>query len=497
MTVKDREVHEAVVESEGIGTMVQEDAELVVADEDAQDLVLYAGAWKNDDKRTQRIGCVIPAYNEEDSILAVLDSLLAQTRPPDEVHVIVNNCKDDTFWEASKRAGQHTVSYREQEFEVAIHVHDVGTLPERKVGALNIGFHLVEHCDYFLGVDGDTVLDRRAVENLLAELHADSRIGGISAIYTIDYQERGAWDNYLISGQRQQFASFNMLNLLRGRNMSVLGGQCSLFSIEALKAVRDEHRQLGPWVLDSEVEDSLLSIQLKRLGYLTKISATARANVGGMTTLKSLDAQQVKWNYGAIDLMWPGQRGNTTGMPFHPNVRVRWIEHGSMLMNMLVRFGLILLVAASLSISAFSFNPIWLIPPLVSVLLNLRIALSMKQRTGKDILFALLFFPAEIYMWLKIGHFLRAWTKFFMRTQVDNWAAQAAAESGKGTNAYLKPVIYGLVTFAALTIIWIQLPLLAKEIALWFAWPALAVLATLQTLGMIFKLIRRHRGYMV
>ena len=42
------------------------------------------------------IGCVIPAYNEAESISSVLDSLLMQTRPPDVIHVIVNNTTDDT-----------------------------------------------------------------------------------------------------------------------------------------------------------------------------------------------------------------------------------------------------------------------------------------------------------------------------------------------------------------------------------------------------------------
>ena len=134
--------------------------------------------------------------------------------------------------------------------------------------------------------------------------------------------------------------------------MAVLGGQCSIFSVAALKTVRDAHRQHGPWVSDSEVEDSLLSLQLKRCGFSTKISASARAEVGPMVTLKSLDAQQVKWNYGAIDLMWPGQRGDTSGQPFHPNLRLRWLENWSMLFNLLVRIGFVLLLAASMSIGA-------------------------------------------------------------------------------------------------------------------------------------------------
>ena len=42
------------------------------------------------------IGCIIPAYNEEESIGSVIESLLAQTRLPDVIHVIVNNTTDKT-----------------------------------------------------------------------------------------------------------------------------------------------------------------------------------------------------------------------------------------------------------------------------------------------------------------------------------------------------------------------------------------------------------------
>lgn len=474
--------------------------ELTLQDEQlpAVELEVYAGSYRPERQARPRIGCVVPAYNEEGSIRRVIESLLAQTVVPDVIHVIVNNSTDDTFWEAKALAGRHERSYRDREMTCDVHVHDVGRLPERKVGALNIGFKLVEDHDYLLGVDGDTVLDRDAVAHLLDEIHSDPRIGGISAIYSLDYADGdGAAEQFLIAGQRQQFASFNMLNLLRGRNMAVLGGQCSIFSIDALLTVREEYRQRGPWVADSEVEDSLLSLQLKRCGYSTKISASARADVGPMVTLKALDAQQVKWNYGAIDLMWPGQRGDMAGQPFHPNLRVRWWENWSMLFNLSVRIGFILLLAASMSIGAFTFSPWWLLPPLVAIALNVRTALSMHDCSTKDVLFALLFIPGEIYMWLKLGYFLRSWVKFLSRRDVDNWGAQAAAERGKGTNAFLQPLLYMVVFFGVLTLTWTQLPLLAKEIALWLAWPSLAVLAAVQTLGMAFKLFRSHRGFKV
>ncbi len=452
---------------------------------------------------TQRatIGAVIPAYNEAESIADVIESLLYQTRVPDVIHVVVNNTTDDTVAIASSFAGPHKVMSGGREQYTEIYVHDIGKNPDKKVGALNYGFSLVEGCDYLLGVDGDTTAEPDAVERLEEEIVSDTRIGGISAIYTIDDSQMKGIAGFLIAGQRAQFAAFNMQNMLRGRNMAVLGGQFSIFSIAALRQVMVENHQSTPWVKDSEVEDSLLSLQIKSAGYLTKISAQARADVGGMTTLRGLDAQQVKWNFGAIELMWPGQRGDTKGQPLHPNLRLRWLENLSMLINGVTRILFVLLLVASLSIDAFVFAPIWLIPPIVAILLNLRIALSMNKRNAKDILFALLLFPAEIYMIIRLGHFVRAWSKFLSRKQVDNWAAQAKAERGSG-NSWIMPAVIAVLAMAVLTLGWFLLPQAPVDIdlqssILWIGWPVLGVITAIQTFTMIVSLFRRQRGYRV
>ncbi len=444
------------------------------------------------------IGCVIPAYNEAETIEEVLRSLLKQSRLPDEIHVIINNTSDESFEIASKFAGPHSKGKKKGKIQTTeVYVHDIGENKDKKVGALNYGFDLIPHADYLLGVDGDTTLARDCVERLEEEILSDTRIGGISAIYSIDDTSfKGAVAPLLIAGQRAQFAAFNMQNMLKGRNMAVLGGQCSIFSMKALQEVMVENHQQTPWVSDSEVEDSLLSLQIKSAGYLTKISARARADVGGMTTLRALDGQQVKWNYGALDLMWPGQRGDTKGQPFHPNLRLRWAEQFGMLTNIFTRIAFVLLLAASLSVHAFVFSPIWLIPPVVAILLNLRIAMSMQSRTWRDVVFAVAGAPAEIYMWLRASHFLRAWVKFLSRVQTDNWAAQAKAERGRG-NAHLVPLIVIAVSFVVLGITWFQLPLLIQTSILWLGWPVLYVVTVAQTIVMISKLVRREHGYKV
>lgn len=443
------------------------------------------------------IGCVIPAYNEEESIAAVIEALLGQTRVPDVIHVVVNNTSDATVKIASRYAGPHEVTTELGEQFTEVFVHDIGKNPDKKVGALNYGYTLVEGYDYLLGVDGDTVADTKAVEYLESEAISDTRIGGISAIYSIDDQPiKGPIGKFLITGQRSQFAAFNMHNLLRGRNMAVLGGQFSIFSTQALREVMKANHQSTPWVKDSEVEDSLLSLQIKSAGYLTKISPFARADVGGMTTLRALDAQQVKWTYGAIELMWPGQRGDTKGQPLHPNLRVRWFENFAMLTNLFVRVAFIALLAGSLSLGAFVFSPWWLLPIGLAIMLNLRMALSMKNRNARDILFAVTFLPAEAYMWVRLAHFTRSWSRFLSRKKVDNWAMQAKAERGAGLGHWT-PLIVVAAVVVTMAVIWSMLGAGIQSTILWIGWPIVGVVTVLQTLGMFFKLIRRHHGFKV
>lgn len=474
--------------------------------EDSRDLVLASDHHFPEDFESvldetsvhrSTIGCVIPAYNEEESIGDVIAGLLRQTRVPDVIHVVVNNTTDATVKIASQYAGAHELETTLGPQFTEVFVHDIGKNPDKKVGALNYGYTLVEGYDYLLGVDGDTVADDRAVEYLESEAVSDTRIGGISAIYSIDDKPiKGGIAKFLITGQRSQFAAFNLHNLLRGRNMAVLGGQFSIFSTQALRDVMKQNRQMTPWVKDSEVEDSLLSLQIKSAGYLTKISPFARADVGGMTTLRALDAQQVKWTYGAIELMWPGQRGDTKGQPFHPNLRVRWLEHLDMLMNMFVRVAFVTLLAASLSIGAFVFSFWWLIPPVVAIALNTRMAMTMKNRDTRDVLFGMLLAPAEVYMWIRCSHFIRSWTRFLSRKQVDNWAMQAKAERGAGIGHWT-PLIVVVAVVAAMVFIWTMLPIMVQSTVLWIGWPIVGVITIIQTLSMFFKLVRRHHGYQV
>lgn len=138
---------------------------------------------------------------------------------------------------AREFAGPHEYTYQDVTYRTVVFIHDIGVNKDKKVGAFNCGFAQVcDDFDYFLGVDGDTVVDKHAVEHLEEEILSDPRIGGISAIYTVAAPTAtGFTAKFLTAGQRAQFAALNMDNLLRGRNMAVLGGQCSILSMDAKK----------------------------------------------------------------------------------------------------------------------------------------------------------------------------------------------------------------------------------------------------------------------
>ena len=160
-----------------------------------------------------------------------------QTRLPDVIHVIINNTNDDSPEIASHYAGPHTrMTPRASSTTVSRPRHRQEPRQEGRRAQLRLLPR--RGLDFLLGVDGDTTPEPDAVEALVGEITSDDRIGGISAIYSIDDSAlEGVMARFLIAGQRAQFSAFNMQNLLKGRNMAVLGGQFSIFSTRALRRV--------------------------------------------------------------------------------------------------------------------------------------------------------------------------------------------------------------------------------------------------------------------
>ena len=360
--------------------------------------------------KTAKIVVVVPAHNEQESIARTLKALLGQTRQPDRIVVVADNCTDQTVQIATAFGRRVTV------------IETIGNR-DRKVGALRTAWqqYVAYGYDYMLGVDADTVLSDNSLADLEHELELSPKVGGVMARYTFDLDlGTTRWARLLIRLQRMEFAAWTLDMLHRKRSTYVLGGQATLFRVTALQEVVDSERRLSPWDPEAQVEDMELTWALKARRWETKVSSTARAYAGAMVTVKSLWAQRRKWDEGMIRLLLGSKIGAATIYP--------WRMQAKMLVNSLTRILFIVLLTASLAIGAFKWNWIWITPPVLAILLNFRNARKVPNHTPLDMLMAVTLVAVELYLWFRLLVWAVSWTTVIAGIRRDGWARQYKAE---------------------------------------------------------------------
>jgi biofilm PGA synthesis N-glycosyltransferase PgaC len=360
--------------------------------------------------KTAKVVVVVPAHNEQESIGPTIKALLSQTRAPDRIVIVCDNCSDRTAQIARSFGRRITV------------IETVGNR-DRKVGALRAAWqqYVAYGYDYMLGVDADTVLSDNTLADLEFEMETSPKVGGVMARYTFDPDMASTrWARLLIRMQRMEFAAWTLDMLHRKRSTYVLGGQATLFRVTALQEVVDSEHRLSPWDPEAQVEDMELTWALKARRWETKVSSTARAYAGAMVTVKSLWAQRRKWDEGMIRLLLGSKIGSATMYP--------WRMQLKMLINSVTRVMFIVLLTASLAIGAFKWNWIWITPPILAILLNLRNARKVPAHTPLDIFMAVTLVAVEIYLWFRLLVWTVSWANVVMGIRRDGWARQYKAE---------------------------------------------------------------------
>ena len=363
---------------------------------------------------TSGVVAVVPAHNEEEGIADVIRDLQQQTVAPERIVVIVNNSTDRTREIAEGFAGVEVVDLPDNE--------------HKKVGALIHAWQLVGgQQPYWLGVDADTRLDPECIEQMLAELSADEKLGGVMARYTFEQgigrKENGLIGSLLVFAQRLEFAGWIDDLMHRGRKTYVLGGQASLFRTSVLAEIAEMDDRTSPWTTATLVEDMELSWQIEQRGYGATVSKDARAYAGPMTSLRGLWGQRSKWDYGLSKLLW-----DRRAIKHDPITRYPWKLQAKMLLDFTLRTLFMVQLTASLVLDAFTWFWIWIIPPIWASLLNLRLASNLPNRRFVDYLLAGTLIVPEIYLMLRLASWFRCWLKVFRGHSFDGWSAQYSAE---------------------------------------------------------------------
>ena len=355
------------------------------------------------------IVALIPAYNEEESIGATIEALLAQDRVPDQIVVIPNGCRDRTATIARSSMGP----------SLPLIVYELPRLMHKKSEALNRAWNeYARDADVVICLDADTILPPNAVGDWEKEMVADERLGGSSSKFTM------LGPNFWTRLQRSEFAKWTDTALKRGYTTVLAGTGCAI-SGQALREVVDETGREGPWSYDSQVEDFELTYQIRKRGYRCHVSPTVRAYTDSMKNLKSLWGQRMKWQVGTVE--------DLLSLGFNRLTRIDWWQQTVGLFMAFMRLLWIGMIAIWAALDLLQFNLLfWVIVPMLFALGEGVQTWRIPHKDKWDIIMGFLIIPSEIFSWVRSAWFLAGWASA-LRSKVtgqrkDRWTLQYQAE---------------------------------------------------------------------
>ncbi|MFY9916882.1 MAG: glycosyltransferase family 2 protein, partial [Mycobacterium sp.] len=240
---------------------------------------------------TVNVTVLIPAHNEEVSLPVTLEALRAQSRPPDRVIVVADNCTDRTVQIA-----------RDMGADVFETVGNVG----KKGGALNQALAAMlpesDARDVVLVMDADTIAATRFVEVAAARLQDDHELTAVGGVF---YGEDG--HGLIGQFQRNEYARYSTQIRMRHGRVFVLTGTATMFRAQALLDVAAARGVFIPGetgtVYDTAAltEDNELTLALKSLGATMTSPKECTVTTELMPTWKHLWIQRERWQRGALE----------------------------------------------------------------------------------------------------------------------------------------------------------------------------------------------------
>jgi cellulose synthase/poly-beta-1,6-N-acetylglucosamine synthase-like glycosyltransferase len=237
------------------------------------------------------ITVLVPAHNEEASLPGTLRALMAQSRPPDRVIVVADNCTDSTP-ELAREAGAEV-------FET------VGN-DKKKAGALNQALKVVlpgqGDNDAVMVMDADTKLDDGFLGAAVRRFTLDRALMAVGGLF---YGEEG--HGFIGQCQRNEYVRYSRDLKRRRGQVFVLTGTASIFRPRGLRTVADNRGVTIPGVHGDVydtlalTEDNELTIALKSLGALMISPAECTVVTELMPTWQTLWSQRLRWQRGALE----------------------------------------------------------------------------------------------------------------------------------------------------------------------------------------------------
>ncbi len=240
---------------------------------------IAAGTVIPDNVDWPAVTVIIPCWNEEETVVKTVESLLAIDYPKDKLIIkVIDDGSTDSTWE------------RAQVFKDVENVHLHRKENGGKHTAMN---YALEHTttEYVGNLDADAFIDRDALKKTMWQFLNDPEMMAVSPAVVIHEPQ-----NALERAQQVEFDIFILVKkaLASVNGVHVTQGQFSMYR----KKVFDE---LGPYQKAHQTEDLEIAYRMQAHGYKIGQCHDAFVHTVAMDTFPTLFKQRLRWVYGFIN----------------------------------------------------------------------------------------------------------------------------------------------------------------------------------------------------
>lgn len=319
------------------------------------------------------ISIIIPVYNSEDTLEAVVGSVADSHYERDKLHVyLVNNGSKDHSFEAYQRAQAAYPDLAMQWLNAS----------QGKSQALNMALYNSAG-KYIINIDSDGILEPNALRNLVRKFENDGNVNVMTGTIMTRCDMIGQYHNFFARLLRQcEFYEYAQA-FLAGR--SYASENNSLYTLSGAFSAFRKSTVLSSRLYNTDTlgEDTQMTFQMRYLRHeRIEICESAIFFVDPIESFNKLYVQRQRWQRGALEVaeMFPEQSSNPLKMAKDTNMHALIYDHTFAFPRMIWYFALILLTWLNYSSVTvlYAFGLIFLLYILVGYLYFLTVQQLLK-----------------------------------------------------------------------------------------------------------------------
>lgn len=237
------------------------------------------------------ISVVMPSYNESEMIERAIDSIFMADYPKDRIEVIVidDGSSDDTYEKLLKYKQKFNDSLKIIKFK--------NNLGKRK--ALYSGIKIAKG-EIVVTVDSDSIIDKRALKNIVLPLILDSRVGAVAGRVGVLNEKENILTRMLSVNYSLSFDFGRAYQSVYG-GVTVCPGALTAYDKKKIKPIlKDWANQVFLGKACTHGEDKHITNLILKNGYLTRYQSNALIYTRVPSNFIQLQKMYIRWTRSSL-----------------------------------------------------------------------------------------------------------------------------------------------------------------------------------------------------